>query len=45
MKTLNKIIEILEQSGIQINDYKEDKKLCGYELNTYTNGGVNMIVF
>ncbi len=31
--------------NISIDEYKEGKKLCGYELNTYTNGGVNQIVF
>jgi hypothetical protein len=33
------------KAGISIDEYKEDKKLCGYELNTYTEGGVNQIVF
>ena len=41
MKTLDKI----EAAGISIYKYKEKNKLCGYELNTYTNGGVNQIVF
>ena len=41
MKALDKI----ETAGISIYKYKENKKLCGYELNTYTNGGVNQIVF
>ena len=35
----------LENANISIYDYKEDGKLCGYELNTYTNGGLNQIVF
>jgi hypothetical protein len=45
MNTINKIISRLEQSNIQVSEYKENKKLCGYELNTYTDAGVNMIVF
>ena len=40
-----KSIETLENKGIAIYKYKEDHTLCGYELNTYTNGGVNMIIF
>ena len=42
---MEQIFEILENKGISIYKYKEDNKLCGYELNTYTNGGVNMIIF
>jgi hypothetical protein len=29
----------------RLNEYKENNKLCGYELNTYTDCGVNQIVF
>ena len=43
--TINKIIDRLENSNIQVHEYFEDNKLCGYELNTYTNEGVNQIVF
>jgi hypothetical protein len=43
--TIKQIICKLENSNIQVNEYKEGKKLCGYELNTYTDAGVNMIVF
>lgn len=42
---MKKIFDRLENSNIQIHEYKEGKKLCGYELNTYTDGGVNQIVF
>ena len=45
MKTINEIIERLENLNITVDKYKEGKKLCGYELNTYTNAGVNQIVF
>jgi len=45
MKTIDQIIEKLNDAGIQVDKYKEGKTLCGYELNTYTEGGVNQIVF
>lgn len=35
----------LEEANIQVSEYKEKGKLCGYELNTYTDAGVNMILF
>ena len=44
-KTIKQITDHLEQLNIQVHNYFEDKKLCGYELNTYTNAGVNMIIF
>lgn len=44
-KTIKQIIETLEYANIQVSEYKENKKLCGYELNTYTDAGVNMILF
>ena len=40
-----KIIDVIEDKGISIYNYEEDEKLCGYELNTYTDGGVNEIIF
>lgn len=43
--TIKQIIEKLENANIQVSEYKEGKKLCGYELNTYTDCGVNQIVF
>jgi hypothetical protein len=38
-------IQRLENANIQVHEYKEKNKLCGYELNTYTDCGVNQIVF
>jgi hypothetical protein len=45
MKTIKKIIEKIEKYGISVYPYTEEGILCGYELNTYTDGGVNEIVF
>jgi hypothetical protein len=45
MKTLDEIFDIFGEDDINIDLYHEDEKLCGYELNTYTNGGVNQIIF
>lgn len=28
-----------------VDKYIEDGKFCGYEINSYTNGGVNIIIF
>lgn len=42
---MKKTFDKIEKAGISIYNYKEGKKLCGYELNTYTEGGVNQIVF
>ena len=42
---MKKIFDKIENANIQIFKYKEDGKLCGYELNTYTEGGLNQIVF
>lgn len=42
---MKKIFDKIEKAGISIYEYKEKNKLCGYELNTYTFGGVNQIVF
>ena len=44
-KTLQQVLDIIEAKGISIDNYEEDGKLCGYELNTYTAGGVNQIIF
>lgn len=35
----------LENANIQVSEYKENGKICGYELNIYTDCGVNQIVF
>ena len=45
MKTIEKVFDRLEDLNISVYKYKENDVLCGYELNTYTNVGVNMIVF
>lgn len=45
MKTLEDIFEIIEQADISIYGYTENGKLCGYELNTYTDAGTNEILF
>jgi len=43
--TIKAAIAKLEEANIQVSEYKEKGKLCGYELNTYTDCGVNKIVF
>ena len=43
--TLQQTLDIIENKGISIYKYHENDKLCGYELNTYTEGGVNQIIF
>lgn len=45
MKTTEQILDIIESKGIGIYEYEEDGNLCGYELNTYTGGGVNQTIF
>lgn len=45
MQTITQLIERLEQNNISVTEYKENNKLCGYELNTYTDAGVNMLIF
>lgn len=42
---MKKIFDKIEKANISIDEYKENDKICGYELNTYTDGGVNQIVF
>lgn len=42
---MEEIIDKIESAEIQINEYEEKNVLCGYELNTYTKGGLNQIVF
>lgn len=42
---MKKLINKLEAANVSAYEYKEENKLCGYELNTYTDGGVNQIVF
>ena len=45
MKTIEKVFNRLENLNITIYEYEEHDVLCGYNLNTYTDAGVNMIVF
>jgi len=42
---MKKIFDKIENANISIDEYKEGNKLCGYELNTYTDGGLNQIIF
>ena len=42
---MENIIEKLEESGVTIHEYKEEGKLCGYELDTHTSTGINQIIF
>jgi hypothetical protein len=45
MKTLEQIFDIIENNKISIHEYEKNGILCGYELNAYTQGGVNEILF
>jgi hypothetical protein len=42
---MEEIIDKIETAEISIDKYEENEVLCGYELNTYTKGGLNQIVF
>jgi hypothetical protein len=42
---MENIIDKIEIAEISIDKYEENGVLCGYELNTYTQGGLNQIVF
>lgn len=42
---LNMILNKLDERNFSINEYKEHGKLCGYEMETWTVNGVNMIHF
>ena len=45
-KSIDEIINILNtEYNITVDIYKEKNKICGYELNTYTDAGVNQIIF
>lgn len=43
--TIEKFISIVESFGFAVHEYEENGVLCGYELETWTNGGVNMLLF
>lgn len=42
---ISKIISIAEYYNFIFHEYKENGFLCGYEMETWTDGGVNMIHF
>ena len=42
---IEKILETIEEQGFSIHPYEEDGVLCGYELEDWTPGGVDMFVF
>jgi hypothetical protein len=42
---MESIFDKLETNSITVYEYKEDNTLCGYELDTYTNNGINMVLF
>lgn len=44
-KTIEQIISIIKNDGISIDKYDEEGRHCGYELNTYSNNGTNLIIF
>jgi hypothetical protein len=41
----NKLIEKLDNNNIHVDNYEENGKVCGFELISYTDGGVNIIIF
>jgi hypothetical protein len=45
MKNLNDVFTRLNECDITVFVYKENGKICGYELSTYTDAGVNQILF
>ena len=42
---LNMILNKLNDCDYSIHEYKEHDKLCGYEMETWTDNGVNMVHF
>lgn len=43
--SIEKFVSIAENFNFTVNEYEENKVLRGYELETWTNGGVNMLLF
>lgn len=43
--TIEKFVSIVESFDFTVHEYEESGVLCGYELETWTNGGVNMLLF
>lgn len=38
--------KFMDEHNLSYDRYEEDERgFCGYEINTYTDGGVNMIIF
>ena len=44
-KLSDKIIDALNNNSIDVYPYEENGKVCGFELNSDTYGGVNIIIF
>lgn len=42
---LNTILDKLSEYDYSMHEYTENDKLCGYEMETWTDNGVNMIHF
>lgn len=42
---INQIIGMAEHYSFTFHEYEENDILCGYEMETWTDGGVNMIHF
>ena len=43
--TVDQLVNIAEQYNFTFHEYKENDVLCGYEMEAWTDGGVNMIHF
>lgn len=43
--TIEKFVSIVESFGFAVHEYEEYEVLRGYELETWTDGGVNMVLF
>lgn len=42
---IGRILEIAEQHNFVLHEYEEKGVVCGYEMETWTDNGVNMIHF
>lgn len=45
MKAITGKLERIIDAINSITEYEENGNLCGYEIETYTGGGVNQIIF
>lgn len=43
--TIEKFVSIVESFDFTVHEYEENEVLRGYELETWTNGGVDMLLF